>query len=128
MTAAAAAFGVPARRDRVVYEYELPEELADKDEYIKKSIGLIKLEMSEEIAASERAGGNQAKLAYAWARYALVEVDGRPLKKAEAEDEAVLEHTDPVIRELILEAYADMSSAKAGVSKKFLASRKIKAG
>lgn len=116
------------KRNRAVYEYELPEELAGQDQYVKKSIGLVKLEMSEEIAAAERASGNQARLAYAWARYALVEIDGRRLKKEEAEDETILEHCDPQIRALILEAYADMSTAKDGAQKKFLASRKIKVG
>lgn len=118
----------PPRRDRPVYEYELPEEIAGQDEYVKKSVGLVKLEMSQEIAASERAGGNQARLAYAWARSALVEVDGRRINKGEGEDESILEHCDPQIRELILSAYADMSTTKDGVTKKFLGSRKVKIG
>jgi len=116
------------KRDRVVFEYELPEELAGQDEYVKKSIGLVKLLMSEEITAAERAAGNQARLAYAWARFSLAEVDGRKLNKGEAEDETILENCDPAIRELILSAYADMSTASDGVSKKFLGSRKIKLG
>jgi len=135
-----AALNIGRKRERAIYEYELPETtynedgsvkelgLAGQDEYIKKSIGMVKLEMSEEVAAAERAAGNQARLAYAWARFSLVEVDGRKLNKAEAEDETVLERTDPAIRELILTAYADMATAGDGVAKKFLGSRKIKAG
>lgn len=123
-----AVLNLPRKRDRVIYEYDLPEEMVGQDDFVKKSIGLVKLEMSEEIAAAERANGNQARLAYAWARYALWEVDGRRLNKAEAEDETILERTDPQIRELILAAYADVSTTKDGVSKKFLGSRKIKAG
>jgi hypothetical protein len=123
-----AALNIPRRRDRPVYEYDLPEEIAGQDEYVKKSIGLVKLEMSEEIQAAERANGNQARLAYSWARFSLVEVDGRKLNKGEGEDETVLEHCDPSIRELILSAYADMSTTKEGVTKKFLASRKVKIG
>jgi hypothetical protein len=123
-----AALQIPRRRDRPVFEYTLPDEMKGQDEYVKQSIGLVKLEMSEEIAASERANGNQAKLAYAWARFSLVEVDGRKLNKAEAEDETILEHCDPQIRELILSAYADMSTTEAGVTKKFLGSRKMKVG
>ena len=113
-------------QDRPVYEYDLPEEMVDQDDFIKKSIGLVKLKMREEITASERAGGNQAKVAYNWARFALVEIDGRPLNKAEGEDERVLEHTDPAIRELILQAYSDMSTAKESVAKKFLKTRRVK--
>src|SRR5262245_47211917 len=96
---------------RPVYEYELPDELAGCDDFVKKSVGLSKLKMSEEIAASSNAGGNQTKLAYAWARAALVEVDGRRVDKSEGEDERILENTDPQIRELILSAYADMSTS-----------------
>lgn len=114
---------------RPIYEYDLPEEVQKLgDKYVKKSIGLVKLRMDEEIASAERAGGNQAKLAYNWARYALVQIDGRPLDKANAEDEIVLSNCDPLIRELILEAYADISSNPKETTKKFLGSRKVKVG
>jgi hypothetical protein len=113
-------------QDRIVNEFELPEEMKGMDEFVKQSIGLVKLKMSEEVAAAERATGNQIKLAYNWARYALVEVDGRKLKKEDGEDEKILEHCDPTIRELIVQAYAEISTAKAGDAKKFLKSRKEK--
>ncbi len=115
-----------AANTRAVYEYELPEELRDKDEFVKKSIGLVKLLMSEEIAATERANGNQARLAYSFVRFALVEVDGRKVRKDEAEDETILERCDPAIRELMLTAYTDMSTSTGAIEKKFLASRKVK--
>ncbi len=118
---------IKAKADnRVVEEFELPDELQGMDEFVKKSIGLVKLKMSEEVAAGERAGSNQLKLAYNWARFALVEVDGRRLKKDEAEDEKILEHTDPTIRDLIVQAYAEISTAGTGVTKKFLKTRKQK--
>lgn len=113
---------------RPVYEYELPEELRDKDEYVKRSIGLCKLMMSEEIAATERAAGNQARLAYTFVRFALAEIDGRKINKGEAEDETILERCDPQIRELMLTAYTDMSTASGTDTKKFLGSRKVKIG
>lgn len=116
--------------DRIVYEYDLPDEcVALDDKYIKKTIGMRKLKMSEEIAATERIKGNQSKLAFNFARYSLVEVDGRVINKSEGEDETILENVDPAIRELILTAFADMSSIKdenGGVTKKFLASRRTK--
>ena len=116
-------------RSRAVYVYELPDEIKIlNDEYVRESIGLVKLTMDEEMSGAERAAGVQAKMAYNWARSALVEVDGRPLKKDEAEDEAILRNTDPVIRDLILEAYADISTNPKEVTKKFLKSRKVKVG
>lgn len=115
--------------DRAVYEYELPEEIqALKDRYVQKSVGLVKLRMDEEITAAEKAGSNQAKLAYTWARFALYEVDGRRVKKDEGEDETIITNTDPLIRELIVEAYADLAANTKETTKKFLGSRKVKVG
>src|SRR5687767_14409014 len=91
-----------AQKSRAIYEYTLPPELAGQDDFIKTSIGLQKLEMDEEVQATERAKCNAARLAYGMARAALVEVDGRRVNKAEAEDEKILQHCDPAIRELIL--------------------------
>lgn len=114
---------------RAVFTFTLPQELQELDDpYIKKSVGLVKLAMKEEIAAGDNIKGNPTRLAYRMARLALVEVDGRRLNKAEAEDESILEHTDPQIRELVLLAYTDMSSVPEDQGKKFLASRKMKAG
>lgn len=118
-----------AQVKRTVYEFDLPEELTTLDDpWVKKSIGLVKLSMKEEIAAGENSKGNQARLAYRMARFALWEIDGRRLKKEDGEDETILENTDPQIREMILLAYADMSAAPDDVAKKFLKSRKTKVG
>lgn len=123
----AARQAVEARNNqRAIYEYTLPEELEGQDSLVTKSIGLVKLRMSEEVRCADRAGSNQVKLSYLFLRDALVEVDGRKVNKAEGEDEAILENCDAAIRSLLLEAYADMSTAEAKVTKKFLGSRKIK--
>lgn len=114
------------REVRPVYEYTLPEGIAGVDELVKKSIGLVKLKMSEENLASDRAGQSATKLAYNLLRISLVEVDGRRISKPDMEDERILENCDPAIRSLMLEAYADMSTAENQVAKKFLGSRKIK--
>lgn len=116
--------------NRPVYEYEFPEELMAElnDKHIKKSIGLIKLKMSEEIAASANAGVNQTKLAYSFLRSSLVEVDGRRIDKSVGEDETILENCDAVLRTMMLDAYTDVCGATAGATKKFLASRKVKVG
>lgn len=113
--------------DRPVYEYELPEELQKlNDKYVKKSIGLVQLKMSEEVSASNTAANNQTKMAYNFLRMALVEVDGRRIDKSIGEDETILENTDAVIRSLMVDAYADVGGASPATTKKFLASRKIK--
>ena len=115
-----------SKRSRVVYVYDLPEGIRGQDDYIKESVGLQKLELGEEVRAGERAGTNITALSFAFAKASLVEIDGRPLNKADGEDDVVFDRCDPAIRQLILEAYADMSTPPAGASKKFLASRRMK--
>lgn len=112
--------------NRPVHTFKLPEDLVGIDEYIKESIGLVKLRMSEEIKASEIAASNQTRLAYAMMRMALVEVDGRKVNRAEGEDETILENTDPAIRELLILAFTAIASSKGDQAKKFLASRETK--
>lgn len=124
------------KQSKPIFEFSILETVRDgdvdrtqpmvQDDYVKSSFGLVKLDMDEEIAAAERAGKNGAKLGYLMARIALVEVDGRPVNKADGEDEKILRHTDPAIRELILEMYATISSAPDGVAKKVKASMKVK--
>lgn len=117
------------KRDRPIYEFTLPEELvALDDEHIKVSFGLVKLDMDEEILATGHIKGNQARMAYNYARYALTEVDGRRINKADGEDEKILREIDPILRSEILQAYAEISTAEQGVSKKLMASRRIKMG
>jgi len=114
---------------RPVFEYDLPAEMvALNDPHVKKSVGMVKLTMQEELACIERAEQNPAKLGYYFAQRSLVEVDGRRLDKSEAEDEKVLNQTDPIIRSLILDGYLDVSTSSKAVTKSFLGSRKIKAG
>ena len=122
-------FDTAKKRERPIYVFTLPPELvALDDEHIKVSFGLVKLDMDEEIRSTGHIKGNQARMAYNFARYALVEVDGRAINKAEGEDEKILREIDPILRSEILEAYSDISTAPEGVSKKLKASRKIKMG
>jgi hypothetical protein len=111
---------------RAIYEYTLPEELQGQDNFIKKTIGLVKLKMSEEVKCAERSGSNQVKLSYLFLRDALVEVDGRKVNKGDGEDETILENCDAAVRSMLLEAYADMSTVENKQVKKFLGSRTIK--
>lgn len=116
----------PSRAPRPVYVFDLPEELAGQDEHVKQSVGLVKLTLDEEMQALARAAGDSIKMAYYCARASLVEIDGRKLNKGEAEDESVLRHADPVIRQLIVAAYGEISTTSEENSKKFLASKRVK--
>lgn len=114
-------------RPRVIKEFDLPEEMQDQDQYVKKSIGLTSLTVDQEMEASKATGGAYA-VAFAFARMALVEVDGRPVNKAEAEDETILRNCDQTIRGLIFDAYAEVAIASEKSRKSFLASAKTKIG
>lgn len=114
---------------RPIYVFDLPPEAVELgDTYIKKSVGLVKLTMREELAALDRSGGSAAKAGYYMVIAALVEVDGRRVKKEDAEDETILNRTDPMIRTLIIEAQTDLSGSTNDVTKAFLKSRKTKIG
>lgn len=114
---------------RPIYVFELPEEvIALNDTYVKKTVGLVKLTMREELAALDLAGGSSAKAGYFMVIKALVEVDGRSINKADAEDESILNYTDPVIRSLIVDAQTDISGNTKETSAGFLKSRKVKVG
>lgn len=110
----------------IVEEFELPDEIANKDSYIKKSIGLVKLKMSQEMRCAELAGQAGAKMGFLMARMALVEVDGRVVDRSIGEEETIMEHTDPMIRELVIAAYAEIATVEVVSAKKFLKSRKTK--
>jgi len=114
------------KRDRAIYVFDLPDGIRGQDSFIKESVGLVKLELAEEIRAGDRAGANMASMAYNMAKIALVEIDGRPLNKADGEDDRVFDKCDPQIRQLIMEAHAELSTPMVGASKKFLASRRMK--
>lgn len=117
---------------RPIYVFDLPEDaVALSDKYIKKSVGLVKLTMREELEALDQAGGSAnagAKAGYFMVLKALVEVDGRRINKGDGEDEIILNNTDPAIRSLIVEAQADLTGNTKKASADFLKSRKVKVG
>lgn len=118
-----------AQRARPIYVFDLPEEaVALNDGFVKTSVGLWKLTMREELRALDLASGSAAKAGYYMVMAALVEVDGRILSKADAEDERVLNGTDPMIRSLIVEAQTELSGSTKDATKKFLGSRRVKLG
>ena len=114
---------------RPIYVFDLPPEAVElNDKYIKQSIGLVKLTMREEMTALEMAGGGAAKAGYYMVMTALVEVDGKPVSKQDAEDERILNNTDPMIRSLIVEAQTELAGSTEKATQAFLKSRRVKVG
>lgn len=114
---------------RPIYVFELPEDFQKlNDQYVKKSVGFVKLKMREELRCLDQAGGSSAKAAYYMVMAALVEVDGRPVQKQDAEDETIVNNVDPSIRSLMVDGYADISGTDKEATKVFLKSRTVKIG
>lgn len=114
---------------RPVFVFDLPPELiAVGDRYVQKSVGLVKLTMEEEQDCFSASGNSSAKAGYLLAMKAFVEVDDRKLNKGEAEDFSVMNLTDPQIRDLITDAYANLTQNTKVNKDLFLKSRRVKVG
>jgi hypothetical protein len=116
-----------AQDARPIYVYDLPDEAVElNDPYVKKSVGLRKLSMSEELESLEIAASNPARAAFFMMVKSLVEVDDRKIDKAGGEDERIVNNTDPIIRSLLVDAQATLSSASSKGTASFLKSRRVK--
>src|ERR1700744_85788 len=88
---------------RPIYEFDLPPDLVSiNDTYIKRSVGMVKLTMQEELDAIDAARRDAGKTAYHMVMKALVEGDGRKVNKGEAEEYTIVNYTDPAIRSLLV--------------------------
>lgn len=118
-----------AQEKRPIYVFELgEEEQALNDSFVKKSIGLVKLTMNEELEALNIAKHDAGKAVYFALMKSLVEVDGRRVDRSNAEDERIVNNTDPVIRDLMISAQQSISGATKDSRDAFLKSRKVKVG
>lgn len=117
---------VPASAKRMVYEFPIPSDLAN--DHVKETIGVVKLTSEEQEQCSQRAQDNPFRMAHEWSKCCLREVDGRPINRAEGEDETIWKAMDPQLRELVANAYNKLHMPKPDTVKDFLAGMRIKAG
>jgi hypothetical protein len=88
--------------NRPVYTFPLTKRLAALDDkYIKKSFGLAKLPMREQLDALEMGKTSQGAAVFFTLVRSLVMVDGRRVDNTTAEAERIINHADPAIRDLI---------------------------
>jgi dihydrodipicolinate synthase/N-acetylneuraminate lyase len=114
-----------AKVSRPMYEYTIPESMGGK----VKSVTLIELTAHEELQATKRAGSaNDAmfKLAYELAKQALVEVNGEKVGLADGSVDTAFNSMSPGVRNLVLQAYAELHSPPEGAAEGFKASRKVR--
>lgn len=113
-------------RSRVVYEFDIPESL--QSEEMTETLGMVKLNGREEKAASKRSRGDGTQLAYELVKASLYEVDGRRVKRGEHEDEKLWNNMDPILRNLMLSAYAELHTPEDDVTENFIKGRREKVG
>jgi hypothetical protein len=111
---------------RVVYEFPIPASLTN--EYIQKSIGMVKLNGREEKAATKKSKGDNAALAFELVKASLREVDGRKLDRRTFEEEKVWNVMDPKLRNLAMAAYAHLHNPEDDETENFLSGVQEKVG
>ncbi len=115
---------------REVNTYDVPGSVAKASGVTQ--VGLITLTADEELLCYKKARGDNAKLAAELAKACLVEatVNG-VVKKLAGHDGSVdtfFKDCDPRIRQLLLQAYADLHAAEPEDTESFLKSRKLRVG
>lgn len=115
---------------REVNTYDVPKTVAKASGVTQ--VGMITLTADEELLCYKKARGDNAKLASELAKACLVEatVNGA-VKKLAAHDGSVdsfFANVDPRIRQLLLQAYADLHAVESEDSESFLKSRKLRVG
>lgn len=118
--------GAPQGPARAVYEYDVPESM--RNDVVRQSIGMQKLRGNDEVEATKRAHGDSVRLAFELVKMSLVEVDGARLKRGEGEDETVWNNMEPMLRQLLLAAYAELHTPEDDVTANFLKARRVKVG
>lgn len=111
-----------AKRVRPVYEYDIPEKLGGD----VRSIGLVELLANEELMAVKRSGGDSFKLAYELAKQSIAEVNGQKISLADGAVDSLFNNMGSQVRNLVLQAYAQIHAPAEDVSSDFLQSRKVR--
>lgn len=117
---------------REVYEYDIPEEMqvagvaTTKSFGVVKSVGLHLLTPLEEKNSATRAKGDPMALAFELALSSFAEINGESLKMHDGSKDQAWSEVHPQIRNLLVQAYSEMSVASNKATTDFLKSRRIK--
>lgn len=117
---------------REVFEYDIPEEMHALGVSTTKTfgrvntVGLYLLTPLEEKNSATRAKGDPMSLAFELALGSLAELNGKRLQMHDGSKDTAWFELHPQIRNLITQAYSEMSVASDKATTAFLKSRKIK--
>jgi hypothetical protein len=107
---------------RVVFEYEFPVSLG----LAFKTIGLVELTVNEEKQAHALGGSQPLSLMGELCKWSIYEVDGVRVSRADDRVDEVWEQLGPKGRNLLLQAYNEMSNPGDAVTDAFRSSRKAR--
>jgi hypothetical protein len=112
-------------RNRVVYTYDVPQILHRGDDPVT-SVGLVELSADEEMLATKRARNDGVRLAYELAKQSLVEVNSKPVSVVDGSSDTVWNRMSPQVRNLVLQAFAELHTPPEGAIEVFLKSRQAR--
>lgn len=115
------------RANRPHHTFKIPASL--KEQTGVASVTLVELTGSEELVATQRAGGQGgAKMAYELAKEALRAVNGKPVTTADGTVDAAWEAMHPAIRSLVTQAYVKLHAVEKDTIDAFLKSHEVQVG
>lgn len=110
------------RRAEAVFTFTLPADIAKRPGCPAK-IGVKELSGLDEVDAANRAGGDQARLAFEMARASLVRADGQVVSLADGSADVLWEALGPQGRRLAITAYTKVNNPLQTAAKDFLDSQ-----
>ncbi len=110
-----------ATKAEVVYTYDVGPSLHDEI----RSVGLVELTAEDEIAATRRARGDSIRLAFELGKQSLRYIDGKRVGLGDGSVDTQWERLGARLRNLVLQAFADINSAEDDQIATFRKSRKV---
>ena len=108
---------------RPLYEFDIPAALQEVAG--GKAVGLVQLQVEDEVRITDLAEGNRSKLLMLQLRYTVATLDGRVLGKDSPEVEALI-RSDQKVRNLLIAAYGTIAMPSDTEVNGFLASMRVR--
>jgi hypothetical protein len=117
---------VPPSVVRPKHTYKIPSQIAEATG--TASVGLVELTAMEEMQATKKAGTDTMRIAFELAKSSLVEMNGKPLSRANGEHDSAWQNMHPKIRSLVLQAYTKIHQPESDEVEGFLESATVEVG
>lgn len=117
---------VPPSVVRPKHVFQIPAGMAEATGV--SSVGLVELTAIEEMQATKKAGSDTMRIAFELAKSSLVEMNGKPLSRANGEHDSAWQTMHPKIRSLVLQAYTRIHQPESDEVEGFLGSATVEVG